>query len=979
VSALARFFTSSMALIGTLRLPFSFRTALTFVLAGFALLFSAAPAVAAEIDDGGARLPLSSEQEDFTAPTLVSVSPADGAQNVPVVEIVTLQFSEPLDDDTLREGGVTLQGPDGAVTARLSLDDGGALVRLYPELWLDISTEYRVVVSSEVSDLAGNLLGRQYVSSFTTSGVGTSPHGGYSPTSSSCRACHVVHGAVEKGAFGIPLGRAESQAEFCYTCHDGTGADTDIAADFVQNVSGHQIEDSLEAGGAGLTATCSSCHGPHFDRATTPNLYRPKINGHEVTGDDHTWCQACHDDASSWSPDYPYPGGGISPNKPVRDPANGYPILGTFAGASVYNRSANAHGPESQNVVWPDSGRSSGDCRNCHAAHGSESTYDALLAQYRPTPKDADEATVMADRQNGTYAELCLTCHDADGPATTDIKQFVTYDYDKTGLPEYTGGHRIATAGGNLPVGAPLPCYNCHNPHGSKGNDGTRPNKGLVSDEQWSGIDTNTTAGVVEFCTKCHLPYEYVRGSGHPEADTIPPGQLTAIEGLDRRVAENRLSLPDVVDAHGKANMESPSESCYTCHGNSYEPPSENTGFNVHRPDGDGYDPTKHAASLGSEYIEIFNDHDYVPGSYGVVVACASCHSPDLGASHAKNCRTCHPTPRDSFNQWTQSCQQGGCHTTYHDDIIDAHWDTDAPGSDCNLCHRPDWSVPPSSCGNCHAILGGLDVTPPVTSSNALSSYIGPARIKFSVTDGGKIAAATTFYRLDGGALRTGSTVFVTEPGAHVLEFWSVDQAGNVEGPPKQVAFGITPDTIPPVTTSNAQSDYYAAATILLTATDNGTLGVKETFYTLNGGAVQTGTRVPIPASTSGTVSYTLRFWSEDWSGNVEAANTVTFDVIGGTGTIRLVWGDSDVTPLTDPNAAARWTVRRGGQAGTIVATGSASMPGWSGVNDVVVPVSPTAYHVVVEWWDAYGGYWDESWFPEVFVIAPDQVVRLSY
>jgi hypothetical protein len=433
-----------------------------------------------------------------------------------------------------------------------------------------------------VADLAGNVLGQDEVASFRTANVGTSPHGGYTPASYSCAVCHDVHGAApSEGEFGLPLGRLATQTEMCNICHDGTGADTDVATVFTEASSGHELEDSAEATGAGLTKTCSSCHGPHFDRADKPMLYRPSINEHEVTADDNSWCQACHDEASSWSPDYPYPGGGVSPDKPERDPDNGYPVKGTFPGPSTYAQAGNAHGSASGGAVWPGSDRPAGDCRNCHAAHGSESHYDSLLAQYRPTPKEADAAAVATERQNGTYAELCLTCH--DGSPGSDIKQYVTFDHDKVSN-DYNGGHRIRTGGGNLPSGAPLPCYDCHNPHGSKGNNGSDANSDLLSDEQWSGIDTSTTDGTVDFCMSCHLPWEYAAGSAQPEANSVPQGQREAVEGLDRRAAGNALSLSGVVPEHSKANMQSPVASCYECHGKGYGGPSATTGFNVHRP-----------------------------------------------------------------------------------------------------------------------------------------------------------------------------------------------------------------------------------------------------------------------------------------------------------------------------------------------------------------------------------------------------------
>jgi hypothetical protein len=222
--------------------------------------------------------------------------------------------------------------------------------------------------------------------------------------------------------------------------------------------------------------------------------------------------------------------------------------------------------------------------------------------------------------------------------------------------------------------------------------------------------------------------------------------------------------------------------------------------------------------------------------------------------------------------------------------------------------------------------------------------------------------------------------VLVSDPGSHELEFWSKDQYGNTELVPNNVFFSIGEDNTPPVTTSNAQATYSQGAVITLTATDDSPQGVKTTYFRLDDGPIQTGTSVVIPA-TSGTVAYTLTFWSEDWAGNIEAEKSVNFTVTSGTGTIRLVWGDSDVSgsPCSgDPGADATWTIGRVG-SGTVVASGSGGCPNWSGVNDVAVPVSATPYFVLIDWWNSYDEYYDQTVFSSVYVTTPGQVVRLSY
>ncbi|MHB1439075.1 MAG: OmpL47-type beta-barrel domain-containing protein, partial [Thiobacillus sp.] len=214
-------------------------------------------------------------------------------------------------------------------------------------------------------------------------------------------------------------------------------------------------------------------------------------------------------------------------------------------------------------------------------------------------------------------------------------------------------------------------------------------------------------------------------------------------------------------------------------------------------------------------------------------------------------------------------------------------------------------------------------------------------------------------------------------------------QNGLAEAIHQTATFTIIEDVTPPVTTSNAQTTYYwYNASITLTATDASTHGVKATYYSLDGGPTQTGTFVNVPA-VDGVVPHTLTFWSEDWTGNAESPNTVNFTIIRQTGTIRLVWGNSDIEGEPGPAAdeSASWTVRLGGATGGIVATGSATGESWTGVNDIVVPVRATPYYVRVdyEYWEYLGAAWgwelipDSTIFPSVPVTEADAVIRLSY
>ncbi len=72
------------------------------------------------------------------------------------------------------------------------------------------------------------------------------------------------------------------------------------------------------------------------------------------------------------------------------------------------------------------------------------------------------------------------------------------------------------------------------------------------------------------------------------------------------------------------------------------------------------------------------------------------------------------------------------------------------------------------------------DGTAPVTTSNAVGDYATLAAILLFPTDSGS-GVAHTYWKLDGGPVFEGTAASTIVLGPHSLEFWSVDNAGNVE------------------------------------------------------------------------------------------------------------------------------------------------------------------------------------------------------
>ncbi|MFH1217275.1 MAG: hypothetical protein V1706_12305 [Pseudomonadota bacterium] len=553
------------------------------------------------------------------------------------------------------------------------------------------------------------------------------------------------------------------------------------------------------------------------------------------------------------------------------------------------------------------------------------------------------------DGSNRThYAQArCTLCHDAGQGF-----KFIGHDHSQTVLSstECRTCHSEPDIVGQIHFAA---CETCHS--------STKPEV----------VQAIASGGPAE-CVTCH-GVDYFSQHDHDHSGTVT--------GSAECISCHEHSAPQIVS--GIHN-----NTCTTCHANSLPP--EAACVDCHGALGAGvHVNTNHTATLGSDWVLVFaqGEHDSEMDYDGEVYAdCRICHNTDLKEIHDNNCSTCHPTPFDTLQpSWTGGCQQGGCHTTYHENVSDAHNAAlDANNDNCTPCHGPGFTTPTAStCQNCHNVFSSNDHVAPVTTSDVQTSYIGQARIAYTITDSGKVGVGTTYSIVDGGVPQVGSTITITSPGSHSLVFWSVDQAGNIEAQHSPVNFTIVADTTPPSTTSNVQSEYDRTVVITLNATDTGTYGVKATHYTINGGPAITGNTVII-AALPGENSYTLQFWSEDWAGNVEApSNPATFKVFGGTVMLKLVWGDSDITgsPCTgDPEADAVWIIRHPSRG--IVAQGSAACAdagGWSGVNDVVVPVSITPYSVSIDWYDSWYGWWDQTYFGSVNVRTNGAIIRLPY
>ena len=203
-----------------------------------------------------------------------------------------------------------------------------------------------------------------------------------------------------------------------------------------------------------------------------------------------------------------------------------------------------------------------GSCFNCHYPHGSDNPFDMLVDNYRGIG-GATESTYPSQYR------LCFNCHSTFGPPGMEStgRQIADY-YDTTINPDDRAGHQIRmdpdvaiSWPAHIRKGDKLPCYDCHNPHGSRGYNGAGANAFLISDERpgWANLtDTKTDPAQSRlFCLGCHIPSDGAPGSRQ-------------VEGIVMNAIPDR-------EGHQSTSF----QGCFECHGSDYSSPNSE---NVHHP-----------------------------------------------------------------------------------------------------------------------------------------------------------------------------------------------------------------------------------------------------------------------------------------------------------------------------------------------------------------------------------------------------------
>lgn len=180
--------------------------------------------------------------------------------------------------------------------------------------------------------------------------------------------------------------------------------------------------------------------------------------------------------------------------------------------------------------------------------------------------------------------------------------------------------------------------------------------------------------------------------------------------------------------------------------------------------------------------------------------------------------------------------------------------------------------------------VSAADSQPPVTTISITGPvglngwYTGAVKLHLNATDDGQVAA--TYARLDGGNWTTYiEPIAVAADGTHDVQFYSTDDAGNIEA---VHTVGLSIDSVPPGTSvtvlgpwNETSLEYTGPATVYLGANDSGS-GVEVVRFQADAGLWSNYTRPVILSSTS---VHVLNYSAEDMAGNEEPVGTVLIPV----------------------------------------------------------------------------------------------------
>jgi predicted CXXCH cytochrome family protein len=325
-----------------------------------------------------------------------------------------------------------------------------------------------------------------------------------------CTTCHDHDGGFQGAGGG------------CAGCHSSTqGSRRAVVSEFDRK--SHHV-DWAKAGYAAPDSIpdsdCESCHDQSTHQAGTVRLKNADTGASTaytgVPGELESFCVSCHDaDGASLAGGAPFSDALTPPNVTDNWTSSSHEGMGTT-------------------------------CGDCHdQGHGS-----LKLSLLAPATVAAT-SPAFAEEQEG----FCFSCHDSDGPATSDVATVFSEPINWTGVA--TGGNAVTTFNDRHDVqhaaqtvsGALIECASCHDPHADAAAQPYRtdpdPTDGHVPGTDWYMAGYQAAGDVLsEFCLDCHdgtLPPGTANHSGDGMVNIESVWQT--IDGMGQRDATGNAGL----------------------------------------------------------------------------------------------------------------------------------------------------------------------------------------------------------------------------------------------------------------------------------------------------------------------------------------------------------------------------------------------------------------------------------------------------
>lgn len=472
-----------------------------------------------------------------------------------------------------------------------------------------------------------------------------------------CSTCHDPHSqeflpfdpAARRGGSNHFMRITNDTGQMCSDCHAARAVTSAAAGSHPVGVGipagAYKSPDNLPLDATLNQVQCQTCHQVHNGPTTDGSLLRTK----DVT----ILCSDCHTLADTGA-----------------TARHMSPILGVIWPGGQYGSTFPAKVDASQR----------GSCANCHQPHG--------------WPDAAHPASVYPNLLVEQGGNLCLTCHDANGPATTNLQA----EFSKASKHPLTlepGRHSASEPA--VVVDRHVDCGDCHNPHQAQVRanlpgpaTAPRPAAGPLTGVRGVTLDNaevNPAAFEYQICLRCHGD-----SPGQPA-----PSRTRQFDARNLRlqfngagasfhpvaVAGKSANVPSLINGWSKTSL----MGCTACHNNNAGP--TNAGLGPNGPHGSAqpsllekaYDATTQTPYSEAKYALCFKCHSAAvvmsPQSFqehdkhvrGGNYACSVCHDPHGSSGNGRliNFDTQIVQPFNGKLEWNQNGpSHGNCTLTCH-------------------------------------------------------------------------------------------------------------------------------------------------------------------------------------------------------------------------------------------------------------------------------------------------------------------------